>query len=653
MKRLAAILVLVMLAGVFGPCMVANAAPFSIPHEDPSTADSTLDSLSFLSEYANIFALMSARQYENASLLSAQLSQITVPADLSYVISRYNDLTQQLITQLNDLENTLNRASSLLDQYRLVDARQEIDHAGVVVAKAQILLGDLEDATLTISQRLGVLATPAESKTRQAYAELQGMLDRLKDLIDQYYNLLERANQRFEDVESENLTPTTVTLRLNASSCFVGETISAAGTLSVNGGTMAGRAVTLLLDDKEVATVTTQADGSYHAAIMIPHKYVSSMSLKTVFSPSGNDRGMYLGSSSSTAKLEVLFYRTALDVSVANIAYPGLSLTVKGNVSSQGGTPLEGRQIQVRLDNIAVSEQVTDEKGTFTAEVPISAGAKLGNHTLSVTVAPKGVYAGATIQRTLTIQKMPTYVELNTPSFVLLPLTLQINGTVQSESNRLKNASVLVEYANTSTTVKTLSDGTFNLTLDMSLSTFFAGNQEIKVTVQPAEPWQAYTQKNMIVYALNSVSIAVMVTAILAIVFIFYNRLTKNSNNKKGMNESAKAVFVAAEKKEVANAEPVSALVKFEDLKGRVLKAYADGLEIVQSASGCIVTSNMTLREFLQISVSKSSKAFALFSELTSMAERTLYSSTPMTQKDAENAEELANKIRRILSGVA
>ena len=47
---------------------------------------------------------MASKQYDNASQLSEQLSHITVPDDLSYIINRFNDLTQQLITQLNDLE---------------------------------------------------------------------------------------------------------------------------------------------------------------------------------------------------------------------------------------------------------------------------------------------------------------------------------------------------------------------------------------------------------------------------------------------------------------------------------------------------------------------------------------------------------------------
>ncbi len=210
MKRIAIFLLFLMLASVFVPCMSVRAEPSLVPHEDPAAVQSVMDSYSFLAQYADIFALMAAKNYDNASRLSEELSHITVPEDLSYVINRYNDLTQQLIGVLNDLQSTLDTASSLLDQYRLDEAGQALDHAGVLVAKAQILLGDLKDATLTLSQRLGVFAASADSKIRQAYDQLQTMLQRLLDLINQYHTLLQRANQRDEEIKSQNLDPTDI-----------------------------------------------------------------------------------------------------------------------------------------------------------------------------------------------------------------------------------------------------------------------------------------------------------------------------------------------------------------------------------------------------------------------------------------------------------
>ena len=229
MKAAAVLLIFVVFMGVFGPCIIVSAEASMVPHEDPNEARSTLDALSFLTQYADIFTLMANGQYANASQLSEQLSHITVPDDLSYIINRYNNLTQQLNDKLKDLDTTLDNASRLLDQYRLDEARQALDHAGVVVAEAQILLNDLVDATATVSQKIGVFSAAAGSKIRQAYSVLQSMLDRLQELIDRYHQLLKQINQQYETQKNENLKATSITISLNATECFVGGYVSATG----------------------------------------------------------------------------------------------------------------------------------------------------------------------------------------------------------------------------------------------------------------------------------------------------------------------------------------------------------------------------------------------------------------------------------------
>jgi len=653
MKGLAAILVFVMLAGAFSPCILASAQVSMVPHEDPNAAQSTLDSLSFLTQYAGIFALMSAGHYDNASQLSKQLSSMTVPSDLSYVINKYNDLTQQLITQLNDLDTTLNNASSLLDQYRLGEARDALDHAGVVVAKAQILLSDLMDATTTVTQKLGVLSAAAGSQIQQAYSELQSMLARLQDLINRYYSLLEAANNRYEEIQSVHLKNTTLTLTLNATQCFVGGYVSATGALTSSGQSLANRAVTLLLDGAEFSTVNTGSDGSYHAAIKIPYRYVDSVSISAYFTPSGNDKGTYLGSTSPTIKVEVLYYRTVLNASVPSVAYPGLSLRVAGNVTSQNGNPLDMRQVKVLLDGVPVLQETTDANGTFTGKFTLNTSAKLGAHTLTVTVGSSGLYAGTSLQRNLTVTKMATTLEVNAPSFIMLPAQLQINGTVKSAANPLSNATVLIEFADASATIRTLSDGSFNTTLNMPFSAAFVGDQTLKVLVQPTQPWQASAAENCNVFVLNAVSIGMTLAVSLGVISVMYFRFAK-VRTKKSMATRQDIITASTVTKEVAVVVPTAIVErKLEGFSGRVLKAYIGALAVAQSATGLSATPTMTLREYLQNVGQKLGEAQSLFAELTALAEKALYSSHAAEQADSEKAEELADTIRRRLSGTA
>ncbi len=649
MKSLSIFFICLMLAAMIIPCMPVKAEPALVPHEDPSAVQSVMDPYSFLAQYADIFALMSAQQYDNASRLSEELSHITVPEDLSYVINRYNDLTQQLIVVLNDLQNTLNNASSLLDQYRLVEAGQALDHTGVLVAKAQILLGDLKDATTTLSQRLGVFSAPIESKVRQAYDQLQTMLQRLSDLINQYHTLLERVNQKVEDIKSQNLDSTALTLTLNNTSCFVGGYVSAVGELTSDGQILGNRPVQLLLDGSKVTVVNTDSKGIYHTAIGIPYKYVDSVSISALYTPVGGDVGVYLAALSSTVKVQVLFYNTVLNVSVPSVAYPGLSLTIKGDVFSQDGAPLNSRQVNVLLDGALIAQVRTDQAGVFTAEPKIASNAKLGVHSLTVTVDPDGLYAEATSQKTLTIQKMASNIQVTVPSFVMLPSKLFINGTVQSASSPLSGANIQIEFANMSATAKTLGDGSFNVTLDIPLNTVFAGYQTLKVLAQPSEPWHAATQKDASIFALNSVSIGIALAASLSVGLVMYFRFAKarSKNDKKLIGAST--VFGVPAKEASAMVIPIPE-AKFEGLKGKVLNAYVEALRAVQTVTGESLMPNMTLREYMVATSLKLRGAAEAFSELTALAEKSIYSPYSPKEEDSARAEDLANIVRRTLT---
>jgi hypothetical protein len=650
MKGITVLLIFVMLAGVFGPCILVNAA--LVPHEDPSAAKSTMDSLSFLTQYAQIFALISTGNYENASQLSKQLSYITVPDDLKYIINKYNELTQQLIAQLDDLEVTMSNASSLLDQYRLVEARQALDHAGVIVAKAQILLWDLKNATSTVSQKLGVLTAAAGSKAQQAYAELQRMLDQLTSLIERYYNLLQATNQGYEKVQSENLKPTSITLTLNATECFVGGYVSASGELTSNDQALANRAVILVLNGAEISTVTTNADGSYHMTIRIPYKYVDSASINAYYAPTDDDRGSYLGSVSPVLRIKVLYYRTTLAAAIPNVAYPGLTLATNGNVSLQNGASLEIRQVKVLLDGVLVSKNLTDINGAFTATSTISSTTKLGTHTLRVTADSSGVYASASLQANLTITKMATFLEVSTPSVVLLPSQIQISGTVRSTSGPSNNVAVLVEFANASASVKTKSDGSFTIKLDIPFSTIFAGNQNLKVVAQPADSWQAIAEENVSILVLNSVSIGLMLAASFSIVLVMYLKFARTKSKKakiRTVKESAANALAFDKKAPVVVPLPIAER-KLEGFEGKVLKSYVESLTVIQSATGYSATPIMTLREYLQLTSPKLGNTVDPFSELTALAEKSLYSIYLTQEEDSIRAGELASTLRRILS---
>ncbi|MCW3999771.1 MAG: hypothetical protein NWE93_05995 [Candidatus Bathyarchaeota archaeon] len=648
MKTQAVLLALLMLTSIFGACLPIEAQPTLTPHEDPTATKSSIDAYSFLIEYADIFALMANRKYQNASDLSEQLSHITVPPDLSYIISRYNQLTQQLITTLSDLQRSLDTASKMLDQNRLSEVGPALDRAGVLVAKAQILLDDLKDATAILSQKIGVYAGAGQSKISEAYSQLQAMLQRLKDLIDLYHQLLQRANQREQEIRAQNLKATSLTLALNRTRCFVGGTITASGHLTAGDG-LGSRRVELLLDGKQVTTATTGQDGAYSAAIKLPYRYVDSVSIYALYTPVGNDKESYLAAISSTIKVKVLYYKTLLEVSAPTVAYPGLSMTVSGKVTAQDGTAQSERQIKVYLDGALKAQGKTSLNGTCSIKFTVDASAKLGNHSLTVTAQASGLYAPAAETRSFRIQKMATYLQLDAPQFVLLPTQIQVTGTVKSATKPLSGATVQLSFINFTTAAKTASDGSFNITMDAPLNTALAGYQELTISAHPSEPWQAAAQLKANVLALNSVSTGLALASSLSVFAVAYMKLSKTGKKQMPILQAKEESSIETTLQKAPTTIPTLPQVKLQGARGAILQAYVEALAAVQSATGATLTINMTLREYTKITCPRIGAAGKLFESLTMQAEKSLYSPHTPQPEELQRAEEHKEAIRRIL----
>jgi hypothetical protein len=653
MKTQAALLVILLLTSISAAYLPTDAESTLTPHEDPATTQSTMDAYSFLAEYTAIFSLMSNQLYDNASRLSEQLSHITVPADLNYIINRYSNLTQQLINVLNDLKGTLDSASSLLDQNRLSEAGQVLDHAGVLVVKAQILLGDLRDATVTVSQRLGVFSSAAQSNTQQAYNQLQSMLEKLSELIEQYHELLEKANQRVEEIKAEGLGSTSLTLSTNNTSCFVGSTVSATGTLTSQGTPLGNREVRLYIDGVQTAEASTDTNGNYQTAIEIPYKYVNSITIQATYSPTGSDKNEYLAALSPTITLKLIFFTTNLEISAPDAGYPGLLFTVTGKVTDADEHSLTDRQVTVALDGTKQTQVNTNQEGTFTAKFTISTQATLGKHTLTVSVDVQNLYASTSKQKTITVQKMATTLQVETPTFILLPAQLEVTGKASSPSGPLKGANIQVEYANISTTIKTRDDGSFNLTIEVPLNIALAGSQELRITAHPQEPWQATAETTKNIFALNSVSTSVALASSFSVFAVTYMKFTRTKKLEKTILETRQTVAAAplTDNKKSANTTlPSIDVIRVTGLRGQLIQFYAEALTAVQASTGVRLATSMTLREYAQATKLKIGAIEKEFRDLTGLAEKSLYSPHEPQPSEIKQAEELSKAIRRNLS---
>ena len=650
MKRLIIALSIIAMLGVISPGLPILAQPKHLPHENPDTATGLLDKAGLLLSYSQIINLANDRQYRNAQDILDELEHVDIPDDFRYIINQYSNLCQRLFATLDNLESLLNEASDLLARNQIGEVKHLLDLARADIRDAPTLLEDIEVATSSLSDKLGVFAISATSQLTQTHTRLEESLERLSDLIDKLNSLNQSLEERY--VQKTKLIPTELSLSINPAAAYVGDDITASGRLSGDGQPLTTRRITLALEYKPMAntnynvmvavttntTTTTGFDGSYVTNVIIPYEYVDNTTLTAVYQPAGNDANIYLASKSPPVTITTMFYQTVLEVSTSKRVYLGLPFTVSGTVTDNHDNI--SRNIKVLLDDTTLAEEIAS--GPFSFEITLPEKTPLGTGKLTVAVSPQGRYSGASVQRSVTISVLPIYLDIRTPSIVLLPGDIQISGMVYSELGPVVAAPVSLHFKKSSTTVRTSGDGSFATSLETPLDLFLIGSQEILIDIESLEPWAPTTNVKKQVFIINPLSTALILAILIALWLVIRRRIRTRTYTEKEIPP--------AEVVEVPAATPFPAPVpKLTGIKGQVLSAYRSVLATVEKISGVIMSPDITLREFLKTANLPSPTTTDRFSELTAITESTLYSARSPQKTTATRAEELAANIKEEL----
>jgi hypothetical protein len=246
------------------------------------------------------------------------------------------------------------------------------------------------------------------------------------------------------------------------------------------------------------------------------------------------------------------------------------------------------------------------------------------------------------------VVKIVSSVDVQVPSFVVLPAGVYVEGKVYSASGPLGQATVTLNMSVASAVVNTTEDGQFNATLNMPLNAVFAGAQDLNVDVAPVEPWQASAQVKTSVFIVNSVNLGLASTTFVCFGFIFYFKGRKPKFKEEKKNQIA-ALTALPESRTTIIEKPLKPEFKLEGNRGKVLKAYLKALSVVELASNASLEPQMTLREFLQKTKPKLQDTLSAFTELTTLSEKALYSPHIPDSQDITKAESLAATIVEVL----
>ncbi|MHA1595084.1 MAG: DUF4129 domain-containing protein [Candidatus Baldrarchaeia archaeon] len=609
-----------------------------IPHEDPNTAQERTDTTGILMLFVNISEFAASENYDDAKTLLAQLNKITVSEDLKYTIWRLTNLSAGLIDILQELKTTLHQAEILLDQMLLNDSIPLIEKAENLTISATILLREIKDAVETLYLRLN-LQSAMEIHLKD---KLDKLLVKLEDLLNKYKSLLNDLKERVHEINERNLNETILLLYCNTTKAFVGSFVKLYGTLSWSGGALPSRQITILLNEVPLQNVTTDSNGNYEVIVKLPYIYTNSISFRALFVPSDDDKLHFLGSKSPQVAVQLLFFKTFVNVTIMGDAHPGLPINVTGIIRVENQTTPGKKLFQIFIDNKLLVEDLSNPDGTFNVSVTLNPNISVGLHKLTVHVKPNKTHSGASVNITFAVTKLPLHVHLDAPYLVFAPLTMTIKGNISWEQGPFSNATIIIMCEDRIFTTKPDDHGSFKININVEFFPSIIMDEKIEIFIKPVEPWFSEEKITIRIVKINIVNMGLLF--MFAATFGFLALPKKRFTIKKPARKEELPVKVEPPHKTIPSEMKIKVLEKNVRM---VVKIYEEALKTLLRKLNLRIEPYMTLREILKLVSSDLKETYKPFSKLTFIVEKSIYSMHPPSEKEIEEARHLLEDIKR------
>jgi len=610
------------------------------PHQDPETAPWVFDGVSLLSKYSEVIDYILAGNVAGVESLQRQTDQANVPPDLRETVNRFLSSGRSLAQLIQEMESDTGRARELLEQFQHEEARASVSAAQEKLYWSYDVLNVLEREAQRTGHWWGADSAEKEDTLTSAYQAVLDRLEQLRHLLDLLGEMLAGLSGQVESLTAVHST--SVSLWVEPSAAFVGETVEFGGHLSAGDKPLAHRQVTILLGGFPISKETADSKGIYHGHMTIPYRYVPEITTRAIYYPQEEDVGLYLGSASTEITISVLYYITKLDLQVPDYTFPGRKLTLNGQFDYGNNPITQSRTLQVNWDEgLVATETVPD---IFSLEIGVPPESRLGKHQVAVYVSPNGRYNPAEASSEVDVVKLTPVMDLSAPSVVLLPLAQDIHGHVYSSLGVLEDASVKVTLGDWETTSRTRSDGTFHSRLSTGLNLSLLAIQELRVNVTPKEPWHKATSLTRKVIMVNPINVTGLLLVLAVSVVFLAGRWSR---------KAASSITPATPRPSPPLVQKESHQLPPEPLKlgeqGRpestLVALYRTVLKLVQGLTAMILGPSYTLREYAQACAPRLGLLAGYFQDLTMMVERLLYSQYSLSQRDIKYGRQLADKI--------
>jgi hypothetical protein len=629
------------LLGTASP-VLADGPPGS--QENPQVALQTFSGIALLSYYSSSLDYIIQLDQNGSDTNLEKMPFANVPQVLDDTTGGFASNGMVFTTSIVNLFGLWDQENTYVQQYRLNDAESLYTQITDQLPAAQQQLSQIESSVVNTGIYLNIASLSSTSGLTQEYNVVMAKIQQLSSMLA----LLSRP--LIPPQLASLLKPTELTLMIDPLTAYVGDDVNFQGALSSKGVSLSGRTITLLLNNSDLLTVQTDAQGQFHGTFQLPYLYVNQMTVQAIYYPQGDDAGIYLAATSPVVNIITLFYTAQLTLQLTNTAYPGKTVTLTGTFDYGSDPVPQQRVVDLYLDN-NIEDQL-NAGPVFNKSIMLDAQITSGNHLITVSAPADGRYAPVMTSYVMDVTLATTILDLHMPVIGFIPGSIQLSGKAYSSLGPLDNAAILISDGKTSKQIITAADGTFSTKLGMGMGASLLGTQTITVKVKPQEPWNASVTKAKNIFLIYFINIGLLLAILIFMAVYLPRRFKKWFTGRPGKKVKLpgmvipETVAIYAAKEEVSPKEKNNT-EKEEEAKNPVLYWYRIALKFVQDFTKKMLKPHQTLREYGREASQVLGPAGKYFLELTYLLEKRLYGKHETDANDNQQSRQLAAEIQK------
>ncbi len=573
--------------------------------------------------YSGIFTSLYMESWDTAIQAIREAALIEAPPELQFIISRFNDLLNEVSEDLKDVKARMETASNLIYWARFEEAENELDIARLSLTKANITVGELEASATQLSSMLHVTPQP-----------LMEGISNLKALISQYHDELLLLLTKLLGYSLNPPTETQLTLNIENLTVQLGSNLTLKGELTtVDGEPLPSREIKIYLNDAQIGNSYTMSNGTYILNFKMPFIYRGSVKIYSAYRPKGDDYGKYTPATSKTVEVRLLYEKPVLEVEAPTSVYPTFNLNLTGRLKLNEA-PLPNFNIKVWWLG-SLKSLKTDTQGRYQTFLEVPPEVPSGYKEIKVESSPQGEIGPAYKTVKVKVVRSPIQTTINFPNIAFTGLKMVVSGSVSMNGVPLKDCSVGVRVGEWISSAKTGNDGTF--TAEVAVPLLAPTSQyELIIRIKPKEAWiETKVQKERILL-INLIGISAVPAIFGGVTFLTAKRMGWIGRERKKPSKKVE-VYTAAEKEIERKFEP----------RG-IPSIYLRAVTAVSNFTGIPSTPQLTIREYLSLVKPTLKKAYKPFEKLSLDYEAWLYA-PPTIEIKIDRLEKLLEELLKAL----